>query len=301
MINEKSQVEMCKIQQKHFLHNLLSVKESKIKREMNTLSYVKHSQLGKEIGETFRVELNGINKWKQTSIQFLLYCLHQATEKKLNANDRVLYLSPKEYLGYRNLKNQDSLRDKINSDLRMLINLHLTFQDLNFYTDKKTKQKCSYKTEKQMNICSQTCSYKRKIIQIAFTEEFIEYYRSLSCMNVPKEIFSIDTRRNPNALSILWKLSTLKNMNREKSNNGIISVTSLLNSCPTIPSYDEIKTGGQISQRIIRPFERDLNSLNSIAWYYIDSNGNKVDHQVKDFLEFVDLKIKYDFKEVVEI
>lgn len=177
--------------------------------------------------------------------------------------------------------------------------LHLSFDDLRFRFDKKTGLTHSYATKMKMNFCCSTSTYKRKIITLVFTPEFINYYRSLPCMYVPKEIFSIDTRKNKNSLSMLWHFANLKNMNKNKSNNGIVSVTNMLNHCSCIPNYDAIKEKGQIKQRIIEPFIRDLEALKSVKWEFVDPNNNVVDkNDIKSFVQFADLKIRYDFVNV---
>lgn len=295
MLEDTNDLEMCKVQQKHCLHNLVCLKQDKAKIDrQGNFEYTKINPSTQE--DCFNLTMKGLNKLNQSTIQFILFVLNQATIKNLNIEDRVLYLSPTEYRGYRNLKNQDSLRDKINQDIRTMVSIHLEFDDLKYRFDKRTGLKHSYNTKMYMNMFSSTSNYKKKIISIAFTPEFISYYRSLACMNIPKELFSIDTRRNKNSVSILWHLANLKNMNNKKSNNGIISVTNLLNHCSCIPSYDDIKEKGQIKQRIIDPFIRDLEALKSVKWQFIDEFNNVVDKSdIKNYIDFVNLKIRYDF------
>ena len=301
MLEDTNDLEMCKIQQKHFLHNLVCLKQDKVKIDrQGNFEYIKLSPNTQD--DCFSVSIKGLRKLNQSTVQFILYVLHQATIKNLNVEDRVLYLSPKEYRGYRNLKNQDSLRDKINQDIRTMVIMNLEFDDLRFRFDKKTGLTHSYNTKMNMNLFGSTSIYKKKIISIAFTPEFINYYRSLPCMNVPKEIFSIDTRKNKNSVSILWHLANLKNMNKNKSNNGVVSVTNLLNHCSCIPSYDDIKEKGQIKQRIIDPFIRDLEALKSVKWQFIDEFNNVVDKsEIRNYLDFVNLKIHYDFNSPDEV
>ena len=296
MINEKENLEMCKIQQKHFLHNLVCIKECEIEKDRyGNLVYKKISPI-KTKDNCFSMRLNGVKKLSQNTIQFILYVLHQTTTKNLNIDDRVLYLDPTEYRGYRNLKNQDSLRDRINQDIKTMVQMFLEFDDLRFKFDKKTGLTHSYTKRMEMNICSSASVYKKKIISIVFTPEFIDYYRSLPCMNVPKEIFSIDTRKNKNSMTMLWHFANLKNQNKKKSNNGIVSVTNMLNHCSCIPNYDAIKEKGQIKQRIIEPFLRDLEALKSVKWEFVDPNNNVIDkNDIKSVVQFADLKIRYDF------
>ena len=295
MFKETNDLEMCKLQQKHFLHNLVCLKQDKVKIDrQGNFEYTKLSPNTQD--DCFSVTMKGLSKLNQSTVQFILYVLHQATVKNLNIEDRVLYLSPTEYRGYRNLKNQDSLRDKINQDIHTMVSIHLEFDDLRFRFDKRTGLTHSYNTKMYMDMFSSTSTYKKKVISIAFTPEFIDYYRSLPLMHIPKELFSIDTRRNKNSVSILWQLANLKNMNKKKSNNGIISVTNLLNHCSCIPNYEDIREHGQIKQRIIDPFIRDLEALKSVKWQFIDEFNNVVDKSdIKNYIDFVNLKIRYDF------
>ena len=57
-------------------------------------------------------------------------------------------------------------------------------------------------------------------------------------------------------------------MNIGKNNEDIISVKALLSDAPYIPSYEKVmKTGRQLNQRIIEPFERDMDALSeTLCW-----------------------------------
>ena len=59
-------------------------------------------------------------------------------------------------------------------------------------------------------------------------------------------------------------------MNLGKLNENVISVKTLIDACPNFPTYEDVMGGaGQISKRIINPFERDMDSLSpGISWEY---------------------------------
>lgn len=81
MINENENLEMCKIQQKHFLHNLVCIKECEIEKDRyGNISYTKISPSTQE--ECFSAHLKSAKKLNQSTIQFILYVLHQVTTKK---------------------------------------------------------------------------------------------------------------------------------------------------------------------------------------------------------------------------
>ena len=76
-------------------------------------------------------------------------------------------------------------------------------------------------------------------------------------------------------------------MNRNKSNENRIRVSTLINAAPLLASYDEVSKGGrQVRQRIIDPFERDMNALQGkgVRWQYIDPE-NKDQPLNKDQVE----------------
>lgn len=93
-------------------------------------------------------------------------------------------------------------------------------------------------------------------------------------MRLPNEYFKLNSKRNPNSSYFLRKISEQKNMNAGTPTEDIISVQTLLNSTDELPRYEDIASTGRIDQRIIRPFERDLDALsNTLTWEYCHSKG----------------------------
>lgn len=93
-------------------------------------------------------------------------------------------------------------------------------------------------------------------------------------MRLPNEYFKLNSKRNPNSSYFLRKISEQKNMNAGTPTADIISVQTLLNSTDELPRYEDIASTGRIDQRIIRPFERDLDALSNIlTWEYCHSKG----------------------------
>lgn len=93
-------------------------------------------------------------------------------------------------------------------------------------------------------------------------------------MRLPNEYFKLNSKRNPNSSYFLRKISEQKNMNAGAPTEDIISVQTLLNSTDELPRYEDIASTGRIDQRIIRPFERDLDALsNTLTWEYCHSKG----------------------------
>ena len=75
-------------------------------------------------------------------------------------------------------------------------------------------------------------------------------------------------------------------MNYFKPNADIISVETLLNSSPLMPSYDEISQSGRhYAQQIIKPFEHDMDALDeTLTWEYCHENGEPLTDEELEIL-----------------
>ena len=69
-----------------------------------------------------------------------------------------------------------------------------------------------------------------------------------------------------------------KKMNVNKYNENIISVSSLLESCTSLPSEEKIEE--DLTNRIKKPFEKGMERLEKEEilkeWYYCRSDGNRL-------------------------
>ena len=92
-------------------------------------------------------------------------------------------------------------------------------------------------------------------------------------MPYPAQLQTLNSKRNPNSYYLLRKIAEHKNMNIGKKNENIIAVKTLLSVAPFLPTYEEVmETGRQLDQRIIKPFERDMDALETtLSWHYCHS------------------------------
>lgn len=198
----------------------------------------------------------------------------------------------KKYMEKKGIDSEESAIKLLKADLNALFDAKISF---------KTKTKRGDRTYKDIRIISD-----RKITQdricISFGYEFYGVVRDCSVMYYPAEIWKTDIQRNPNKYYFLRKLAEHKHLNKGKKNENIISVNSLLESSPNIPLIDEVRAGDRrIYDRIIKPFERDMNAIQSIKWEYgyhdtpktiITLSQEKVNNRAKkDFETFKNLLI----------
>ena len=109
-------------------------------------------------------------------------------------------------------------------------------------------------------------------------------------MFYPLETLRFNINKFPHSFYLLRVVAEHIRMNNKKINSNIISVKTLLNSCPRIPKYSELKQK-KTSERIITPFEKNMSAIKAFKWSYCGSKGVKV-KKYKNFREFSNRFVK---------
>jgi hypothetical protein len=115
---------------------------------------------------------------------------------------------------------------------------------------------------KKMRICDMV-EFKNGYIRINFSKPIAQYLANAYVMQMPHALFKLDAR-NGNAYAIGRKLILHHGIdnNFTKGTSNIISVKSLLDIAPDIPSYNEtMATDRHLERRIVKPFEKALDVL----------------------------------------
>ena len=125
-------------------------------------------------------------------------------------------------------------------------------------------------------------------------------------MIMPVNIFTLDISKNPHSYYICRKIAEHLRMNLGKPNENIISIKTLVESCPGLPKYETVsQTGRQVNQRIIQPFVRDLEELEKFFdWEFCNNKQQPLtDEQLtlEDYNTFIELYIKVKWKANVKI
>ena len=126
---------------------------------------------------------------------------------------------------------------------------------------------------------------------VFFAFTLAKYLSQAFPMPYPIGLLKINGNTNRHSYFIGRKLAEHHNMNIAKDNANRISVLTLINACPDLPSYDEVMedANGSITQKIIQPFERDLIALKGKYgvlkdWHYCNSKGEPLtDEQVENY------------------
>ncbi len=192
---------------------------------------------------------------------------------KNGAEDGKITLSLKDYAAKCGLKSIRRTREQVRKDMATLYNISM------HYSSKSNRawDKDFY----DMRICISK-GIRRGIIEVELHPKLQEWLKQIPIMPCPKQLLQLDVAHYP-ASYIFGRLFTeRKNMNIGKRNEDIVTVKELLGAVTEfIPAKEEIPTErGQLRQRIIEPFERNMNhvadTLPGFTWGYCYSKGKPI-------------------------
>lgn len=209
------------------------------------------------------------------------------------AKSPVVALSLEEYMAKRGLKNKKEARKQATADLETLFNAKISF--------KEKRRKGQEQDFHDIRIIDSK-GIRKGIINVSFGTSFYNILLGYPIMPYPAQLWTLNANRNPNSFYLLRKIAEHKNMNVGKKNEDTIAVKTLLAVAPNLPSYEEVMaTGRQLNQRIIEPFERDMDALeDTLTWTYCHSNNSPLTDEELASLSydtFKSLLIKIDWKQ----
>lgn len=222
----------------------------------------------------------------KTSTYQLLDALTVAlTESGAKSPTVVLPLS--EYMKRRGLKGRKEAKAQAKADMEILSGAKFSWEE-----------KRGGKTESYKFINLADSGEVRRNGDIVFTYglSFYNILLGYTVMPYPAQLQRLNSHTNPNSYYLLRKIAELKNINVGHDNEDIISVKTLLDNAPFIPSYDEVMSSNRnLADRIVKPFERDMNALDdTLTWYYCYSKGKTDDRieETPDYSDFITYYVK---------
>ena len=173
---------------------------------------------------------------------------------------------------------KDKTRRKVKKDLEAIYSTSLE------WSEPKGKQQVL--DFAKMRICDMV-GIKTGNIVMNFSPLMAHYLTHAYIMQYPMELFKLGDK-NPNSYYLGKKLLQHHSIdnNQLKGTANIISVKALLECTPEMPSYEAVKSKDRhLTQRIIDPFQRDMDALSSIfTWEYCNSKGVPLtDEQLQGF------------------
>lgn len=189
------------------------------------------------------------------------------------------------------------IRKRANAELAVLYSLSLSWTE-------PGKKQADYTDVRIL----QSKGIRGGYINMRFSEDIANYLTHAYIMQYPTALQAID-ERNPRTYNVGWKLALHHSMdnNRAKGTANIISVTSLLDACGDMPSFEDIqasKNRGHWERLIKDPLEKALDAAQSsgviVSWEYCYSKGIPLDDgqvTISDYQTFIALYVHFEMME----
>ena len=194
------------------------------------------------------------------------------------AKSPTVSLSLTEYMEKCGLKDRKEARKQAKEDLETLFDARISYKEKDH-----AGQPGGFV---DLRICDAKGISKRGIITFSIPAPFAQILKGYTVMPYPQQLWRLNSKRNPNSYYFLRRIAEHKNMNIGKKNEDIISVKTLLSASPYLPKRADVaKAGRQLKQRIIDPFERDMDELEeTLIWEYCHSNNTPLtDEELQNF------------------
>lgn len=189
------------------------------------------------------------------------------------------------------------IRKRANAELALLYSLSLSWTE-------PGKKQADYTDVRIL----QSKGIRGGYINMRFSEDIANYLTHAYIMQYPTALQAID-ERNPRTYNVGWKLALHHSMdnNRAKGTANIISVTSLLDACGDMPSFEDIqasKNRGHWERLIKDPLEKALDAAQSsgviVSWEYCNSKGIPLDDgqvTISYYQTFIALYVHFEMME----
>ena len=195
------------------------------------------------------------------------------------AKSPTVILPLEEYMSRRGLKDRKEAKTQAKADMDILKRASFSWEE------KRGKTTQSYAF---VNLADSGEIKRNGSIVFTFGATFYNALLGYNVMPYPAQLQTINNKKNPNSYYLLRKIAEHKNMNVGKKNENIISVKTLLDVAPFIPSYEEVmKTDRHFDRRIIVPFERDMDALeDTLTWHYCHSLNQPLTEKELDTMSY---------------
>ena len=248
------------------------------------------------------------------TFKVLIMSLTKATEQLPRENQitpeailkgRTVRISLDEYMKKCGIKDKKSAREQLNTAIKTLYGISLEWDEKEWNKPEgkayHRKETVHHATRIIEHIATREGGnpVRRGEAEIQLTYSMAEYLSKAYIMPYPSALFAINTQYHPYSIPFCWKLCSLYNMNWGKPTQGRTTVETLLRAAKGIPRYETIAHRGNIYDKIIRPFDRDMQELVErgilSGYYYYDDMGARVDNIAElNYLTFSGLNVWYE-------
>ena len=225
---------------------------------------------------------------------------------------RVIRLSLGEYMRHCKIRDVKTARKQLNTAILALYHISLEWiEKRDWYGEDGKKLKKPEERKHYARLVEHIVTNENKnpirngVAEVWLTTSMAEYLSRAYLMPYPEAIYEINTNDHPYSIPFVWKLCSLDNSNITNNNLdrvGRTAVKTLLKAAKGIPRYETIAHRGNIYDKIIKPFDRDMKELidrGILSGYgYQDANGEDIGGLADlNYQEFSGLSVWYNLNQ----
>lgn len=269
------------------------------------------AELYREGNKIIRIDERALDDLSDQAIKVLIILNNKATEQLPQKADfteasilrnRTVKISLGEYMAACEIGDRKSARDQLNAGVRTLYAVSYNWQEVMYIPqegkrkDKREEKHYSTRIVETIGTMEGENPVKRGTADLVLTYGYAEYLALSYYQNYPAALLKINSKLHPYSISLGWKLSTMYNMDAGKATQGKTTVATLIKAVKKFPRYNPAK--GQAYQRIIHPFDRDMQELVERGilsdYAYYDGMGNRITTLASlSYAEFSALDVRY--------
>lgn len=191
-----------------------------------------------------------------STLQLLLILIKEFTE----TGSGEIQIPLGRFLRLRGIHDEKYARKQLCADLKVLQEIQFAY-----YTGTVSKPK----GRQYGRLLSSCGGVSNSVIYATLDDSFLPLLPVNQFMYLPEEVLMTKHNENlPARLLLTWRICQHKRINLDRTNADVISVGSLLDVCPAIPSPAELGQARQISKRIINPFENAIYNCTAFEVIY---------------------------------
>lgn len=214
-----------------------------------------------------------------------------------NGHNPSIRFSLDEYMELCGLTDEKEARRQVNTALEVLFDLSISYDD--------SKNKNRSRNYRDIRLVDDK-GIKNGTVYLHFAHAFSEMLEGCPVMPYPLAILKASKgREHRNSYFIARKMTEHKNMNAGKTNENTISVRTLLEAAPFLPTEEEVRGSNSrsLTDRIINPFTNDLEEactilgLTSEGYELHYAGGAEIpDDELLslDYETFIDAYVRFD-------
>lgn len=304
-----------KISQGTPIHGLLASSTSPQNMQINAIT--RAGTINSD-GVVITVDEEALLSVSAQTFKVLIMYLSKATEQLPRGDQitaeaiqrsRAVSLTLEDYMTACRIKDKKTARDQLNAAVGALYGISLEWEETEYKRPEGKSRKVKERISHRMRIIEHTItSEKGKPVsggkaEVWLTYSMAEYLSGAYIMPYPSALLTINTHNNPYSIPLGWKLCALDNVNITNNHPervGRTTVQTLLKAAKGIPRYNVIAEKGQVFDRIIKPFDRDMYALVKAgvlsSYSYFDDKGNTISSNALgglSYLEFSALNVSY--------